>query len=62
MHSEKLGELAREYEAVHSVKRALQMGALHEIIPASELRGYLVRSVAAGVHAELALASGVCAD
>jgi acetyl-CoA carboxylase carboxyltransferase component len=56
IHSEKLGEVAREYDQVHSVHRALQVGALHQIIPPADLRCYLIRAVAEAVEAEQACA------
>ena len=33
VHSEKLGEMAAEFDRVHSVQRALEVGALDRIIP-----------------------------
>ena len=33
VHSEKLGEMAAEFDRVHSVQRALDVGALNHIIP-----------------------------
>lgn len=47
VHSEKLGEMATEFDRVHSVQRALQVGALDCIIPPERLRPYLTRSAAA---------------
>ncbi len=37
VHSDKLGEVAAEFEAVHNVERARQVGSVHQIIPAAEL-------------------------
>jgi acetyl-CoA carboxylase carboxyltransferase component len=45
IHSEKLGEVANEFDRVHSVQRALKVGALHEIIPPANLRPYLIHAV-----------------
>ena len=42
VYSEKLGELASEFDRVHSVQRALRVGALNCIIPPAGLRPYLV--------------------
>ena len=50
VHSEKLGELAAEFDRVHSVQRALEVGALHRIIPGSELRPYLIDAVERGIR------------
>ncbi|HVO82163.1 MAG TPA: carboxyl transferase domain-containing protein [Terriglobales bacterium] len=45
VHSEKLGEVADEFDRVHSVQRALKVGALHRIIPPATLRPYLIHAV-----------------
>ncbi len=45
---EKLGEVAAEFDAVHSVERARHVGSVDRIIPASELRPYLIDAVARG--------------
>ena len=50
VHSEKLGEVADEFDRVHSVHRALKVGALHSIIPPSNLRPYLIYAVERGVQ------------
>ena len=52
VHSEKLGELADEFDRVHSVHRALQVGALHRIIPPATLRPYLIDAVERGIRKE----------
>jgi 4'-phosphopantetheinyl transferase EntD len=53
VHAEKLGEVADEFDRVHSVHRALRMGSLDRIIPAVELRGYLVDAVERGIRRTL---------
>jgi acetyl/propionyl-CoA carboxylase alpha subunit/acetyl-CoA carboxylase carboxyltransferase component len=50
VHSEKLGEMAAEFDRVHSVQRALDVGALHRIIPPAELRPYLIHAVERGIR------------
>jgi acetyl-CoA carboxylase carboxyltransferase component len=45
VHSEKLGEVADEFDRIHSVQRALKVGALHEIIPPATLRPYLIHAL-----------------
>ena len=50
VHSEKLGEMAAEFDRVHSVQRALKVGALNCIIPPSTLRPYLVDAVERGIE------------
>jgi acetyl/propionyl-CoA carboxylase alpha subunit/acetyl-CoA carboxylase carboxyltransferase component len=49
VHSEKLGEMASEFDHVHSVQRALKVGALHRIIPPANLRPYLIDAVERGI-------------
>ncbi|MFZ0798492.1 MAG: carboxyl transferase domain-containing protein [Terriglobales bacterium] len=49
VHSEKLGEMASEFDRVHSVQRALDVGALNCIIPSSHLRPYLIDAVERGI-------------
>jgi acetyl-CoA carboxylase carboxyltransferase component len=50
VHSEKLGEVADEFDRVHSVHRALRVGALHHIIPPANLRPYLIHAVERGIQ------------
>ena len=52
VHSEKLGEMAAEFDSVHSVQRALDVGALHRIIPAANLRPYLIDAIERGIARE----------
>ncbi|HUJ95931.1 MAG TPA: carboxyl transferase domain-containing protein [Terriglobales bacterium] len=52
VHSEKLGEMAAEFDRVHSVQRALKVGALDCIIPPASLRPYLIGAVERGVAKE----------
>jgi len=52
VHSEKLGELAAEFDRIHSVHRALEVGALHNIIPPQQLRPYLIDAIARGIGKE----------
>jgi acetyl/propionyl-CoA carboxylase alpha subunit/acetyl-CoA carboxylase carboxyltransferase component len=42
VRSEKLGQVADEFDGIHSVHRALQVGSLDRIIKASDLRPYVV--------------------
>ena len=50
VHSEKLGEMAAEFDHVHSVQRALEVGALNCIIPPAYLRPYLIHAVERGIE------------
>jgi acetyl-CoA carboxylase carboxyltransferase component len=52
VYSEKLGEMAGEFDRVHSVFRALKVGALDHIIPPANLRSYLVSAVERGIEGE----------
>jgi acetyl-CoA carboxylase carboxyltransferase component len=52
VHSEKLGEKASEFDRVHSVQRALDVGALNYIIPPANLRPYLIQAVERGMARE----------
>ena len=49
VRSEKLGEVAAEFEAVHNIERALAVGSVHAIIPAAELRPRLIAAVERGI-------------
>jgi acetyl-CoA carboxylase carboxyltransferase component len=48
---EKLGEVAAEFDAVHSVERALAVGSVHRIIPAASLRPALIEAIDHGLDA-----------
>jgi hypothetical protein len=50
VRSEKLGELASEFDAVHSVERAVEVGSVDRIIAAAELRPYLIAAVERGMQ------------
>ncbi len=44
--------MAAEFDRVHSVFRALSVGALHHIIPPKNLRSYLIDAVERGIRRE----------
>ncbi len=50
VHSEKLGEMAAEFDRVHCVQRALQVGALNAILPPRNLRPFLIEAVERGMN------------
>jgi acetyl-CoA carboxylase carboxyltransferase component len=52
VHSEKLREVAEEFDGIHSVHRALEVGSVHRIIPAVHLRPYLVDAIGRGIERE----------
>jgi subtilisin family serine protease len=58
VRSEKLGEVAEEFDHIHSVHRALQMGSLDRIIKASDLRPYLVDAIERGIARYLQATGG----
>ncbi|WP_428263996.1 carboxyl transferase domain-containing protein [Haliangium sp.] len=53
VHSEKLGEVAAEFDRVHSVHRAQKVGSVHHIIAPARLRPYLVEALERGIQREL---------
>jgi acetyl/propionyl-CoA carboxylase alpha subunit/acetyl-CoA carboxylase carboxyltransferase component len=50
VRSEKLGEVAAEFEAIHDIGRARQVGSVNDIIPAAELRPRLIAAVERGMR------------
>jgi acetyl-CoA carboxylase carboxyltransferase component len=56
VHSEKLGQLADEFDSVHSIERARGVGSVHTIIPAARLRPYLIEAVQRGMGKTIARA------
>ena len=53
VQSEKLGQMADEFDHVHDVHRALRVGSLHRILPPRELRPYIVDALERGMRREL---------
>jgi acetyl-CoA carboxylase carboxyltransferase component len=49
VRSEKLGEVAAEFENVHNIERAMAVGSVQAIIAARDLRPYLVAAVERGL-------------
>ena len=49
VRSQKLGEVAEEFDRVHSIHRALAVGSIDRIIPARELRPYLIDAIGRGL-------------
>ncbi len=58
VRSEKLGKVADEFDQIHSVHRALEVGSLDRIIPASQLRPYLIDAIERGMKREMQRISG----
>ena len=53
VRSEKLGEVAAEFDDVHSVERALEVGSIDAIIPADQLRPHVIKAVERGMERTL---------
>ena len=49
VRSEMVGKVAEEFDSVHTVERALQVGLLDRIIAPRELRPFLVAAVERGI-------------
>ena len=49
VRAEKLAEVASEFDAVHSIQRAVEVGSVDAVIAASELRPRLVAGIEAGL-------------
>ncbi len=53
VRSEKLGEVASEFDQVHSVERALRVGSVRSLVSAAQLRPALIDAVERGIRREL---------
>ena len=53
VRSDKLGEVAAEFDRVHTVERALDVGSIDAIIPAARLRPHLVEALERGMRRTL---------
>jgi acetyl/propionyl-CoA carboxylase alpha subunit/acetyl-CoA carboxylase carboxyltransferase component len=49
VRSEKLGEVAAEFDAVHSIQRAVQVGSVDEIIRPEQLRPKIIAAIERGL-------------
>ncbi|QUH02404.1 ATP-grasp domain-containing protein [Saccharopolyspora erythraea] len=49
VHAEKLGEVAAEFDRVHSVQRAVEVGSVDAIIRAHELRPQIIEAIEKGM-------------
>ncbi len=47
---EKLGEVGAEFDAIHTVERALAVGSVHRVISAAQLRPALIAAIERGVE------------
>ncbi|MFW6009753.1 MAG: carboxyl transferase domain-containing protein, partial [Actinomycetota bacterium] len=49
VRSEKLGEVAAEFDSIHSIERAQRVGSVDRIVPPGQLRAYLIDAVERGM-------------
>ncbi len=49
VRSEKLGEVADEFDSIHTIERALAVGSVDRIIPAADLRPYVIEALERGM-------------
>jgi hypothetical protein len=49
VRAEKLGEVAAEFDRVHSIERARQVGSVDQIVAPGQLRAYLIEAVERGM-------------
>lgn len=54
VRSEKVGEIANEFDHIHDIQRAQRVGSVEHVIPAATLRPYLVAAIERGIARELA--------
>jgi acetyl-CoA carboxylase carboxyltransferase component len=45
VHAEKLGEVAAEFDRVHSIRRAVEVGSVDAVIRAAELRPRIIEAI-----------------
>ena len=57
VHAEKLGQVADEFDSVHSIERAREVGSVDAIVPAARLRPYLIDAVQRGMRRTLSALS-----
>jgi acetyl/propionyl-CoA carboxylase alpha subunit/acetyl-CoA carboxylase carboxyltransferase component len=50
VHAEKLGQIADEFDNVHSIERARSVGSVDTIVPPARLRPYLIDAVQRGMR------------
>jgi uncharacterized pyridoxal phosphate-containing UPF0001 family protein len=50
VHSEKVGEVASQFDHLHSVQRAQQVGSIDHVISPAKLRPYLIEALERGMQ------------
>jgi len=58
VRAEKRGEVAEEFDTIHNIDRALEVGSVDHIVPPSKLRPYLIGAVQRGMARETERLSG----
>lgn len=58
VRAEKLGDLAAEFDAIHSVERALEVGSIDEIIEPTRIRPFLIGAIERGIAKTLGQIDG----
>jgi acetyl/propionyl-CoA carboxylase alpha subunit/acetyl-CoA carboxylase carboxyltransferase component len=58
VRSQKLGEFAAEFDAIHSIDRAVEVGSVERIVAPSTLRPYLIDAVERGMSRTLERLAG----
>ena len=58
VRSEKLGEFAAEFDSIHSIERAVEVGSVERIVAPAQLRPYLIDAVERGMQRTLARLAG----
>jgi hypothetical protein len=52
VRSEKLGEVAGEFDGIHTIERALRVGSVDEIIPGNQVRPWVIDALERGMARE----------
>jgi hypothetical protein len=50
VHAEKLGEVAAEFDRIHSIQRAVEVGSVDEIISVAQLRPRIIETIEQGLR------------
>ena len=58
VRAEKLKQVADEFDSVHDIRRAMRVGSVDHIIPAAELRPFIIGSLERRLAAQAACAAG----
>ena len=59
VRSEKVGEVASEFDHIHTVQRAQRVGSIDHVIPPEAIRPYLIEALERGIERELQRTAGV---